>query len=99
VVTLGRFFTINVAIRPDHRVVDWGPYRLVRHPAYSAVLLVHLGAALCLGSVLSLIMLTVPLMVVLVYRMQVEEDVLAAGLGQAYRDYMARTKRLIPGVY
>ena len=99
VATLGRFFTVNVAIRPDHKVVDWGPYRYVRHPAYTAVLLVHVGASLCLANVLSVVALTVPLMVVLVYRMRVEEDVLLAGLGQAYRDYMTRTKRLIPGMY
>ena len=43
--------------------------------------------------------LTVPLLATLVYRMRVEEQVLLAGLGTVYRDYIARTKRLIPGIY
>lgn len=44
-------------------------------------------------------MLVVPVIAVLLYRMRVEEDVLLTGLGQPYRDYMVRTKRLILGVY
>lgn len=99
VATLGRLFTVNVAIRTDHRLIDSGPYRYVRHPAYTAVLLVHLGTSLCLGNALSLLAMTVPLLATLVNRMRVEEQVLIAGLGAAYGDYMARTKRLIPGVY
>jgi|SRR5581483_1816310 len=99
IVTLGRLFTVNVAIRTEHRLIDFGPYRYVRHPAYTAVLLVHLGTALCLGNALSLLAMTVPLLATLVNRMRVEEDVLITGLGQTYRDYMGRTKRLIPGIY
>lgn len=99
IVTLGRLFTVNVAIRTEHRLIESGPYQYVRHPAYTAVLLVHLGTALCLGNALSLLAMTVPLLATLVNRMRVEEDVLVAGLGQTYRDYMGRTKRLIPGVY
>ena len=43
VATLGGLFTVNVAIRAGHRLIESGPYRYVRHPAYTAVLLVHLG--------------------------------------------------------
>lgn len=99
IATLGRLFTVQVAIRDEHRLIDSGPYRYVRHPAYSAVLLVHLGMGLCLGNALTLAALVVPLIAVLIHRMRVEEDVLVAGLGQAYRDYMSRTKRLMPGLY
>ncbi len=96
---LGRFFTVNVAIRAEHRLINSGPYRHVRHPAYTAVLLVHVGAGLCLGNALSLLALTLPLLATLLNRMRVEEDVLIAGFGQAYREYIRRTKRLIPGIY
>src|SRR5690348_14971475 len=92
VATLGRLFTVNVAIRPAHRLIDSGPYRYVRHPAYTAVLLVHLGTGLCMGNALSLIAMTVPLLATLAYRMRVEEQVLIAGLGATYSDYMSRTK-------
>ena len=99
IATLGGLFTVNVAIRAGHRLIESGPYRFVRHPAYTAILLFHLGTALCLGNVLSLIVLTVPVTAGLLNRMRVEEDVLASGLGQTYREYMNRTKRLIPGLY
>jgi protein-S-isoprenylcysteine O-methyltransferase Ste14 len=99
VATLGRLFTVNVAIREGHQLIDSGPYHYVRHPAYTAILLFHLGAALCLCNVLSLVALTVPTAVTLLNRVRVEEDVLLSGLGDTYRDYMTRTKRLIPGLY
>jgi protein-S-isoprenylcysteine O-methyltransferase len=99
VATLGRLFTVNVAIRTDHRLIESGPYRSVRHPAYTAILLFHLGSALCFGNALSLVALMVPSTIALLKRMRVEEAVLESGLGQPYREYMARTKRLIPGLY
>jgi protein-S-isoprenylcysteine O-methyltransferase len=99
ILTLGRLFTFNVAIRTDHRVIDSGPYRYIRHPAYAAVLLVHLGISLCWGNVLSVVVIMVPVTLALMYRIQVEEAVLALGLGDEYLRYMGRTKRLIPGVY
>ena len=99
IATLGRLFTINVAIRRDHRVIDSGPYRAIRHPAYTAILLFHLGAGLCLGNALSLAVLTIPTTAVLLRRIRVEESVLLENLGTAYRTYVSRTKRLIPRIY
>jgi protein-S-isoprenylcysteine O-methyltransferase len=99
IATLGRLFTVNVAIREGHQLIDSGPYRYIRHPAYTAILLFHVGAGLCLCNALSLIALTVPTTLVLLNRIRVEEDVLLSGLGDRYRGYMTRTKRLIPGLY
>jgi protein-S-isoprenylcysteine O-methyltransferase Ste14 len=97
--TLGRLFTVYVAIRDGHRVVQSGPYRLIRHPSYTAILLVHLGAALCLGNALSAVALLVPVSLALGYRMRVEEAALIEALGPEYSEYMTRTKRLVPGLY
>ena len=47
VVYLGRLFTYDVAIAADHRVVDSGPYRYIRHPAYSGSLLTFVGLGVC----------------------------------------------------
>jgi protein-S-isoprenylcysteine O-methyltransferase Ste14 len=52
---LGTFFTGAVTIQADHRVIESGAYRWVRHPSYSAALLVVLGIALCLGNWLSVV--------------------------------------------
>ena len=99
IATLGRLFTVNVAIREGHRLVTHGPYRWVRHPSYTAVLLFHVGAAACLGNVLSVIALVACSTAGLLIRMRVEEDALLRGLGAEYAAYLQRTKRLIPGVY
>lgn len=99
IATLGRMFTVTVSIREDHRLIDRGPYRFVRHPSYSAILLVHAGAGLCFGNVFTLAVLVLPIAAALLYRMHVEEKVLVHELGPSYLEYMQRTSRLIPHVY
>lgn len=99
IVLLGRFFTVNVAIATDHRLIDTGPYRYLRHPSYSGALLAFLGLGLCMGNWISILLLIVPIFLVFIRRMNVEERALLQGLGEPYRDYMRRTKRLIPAVY
>ena len=99
IVQLGRFFTVNVAIAKDHQLVDSGPYRFVRHPSYTGALLAFVGFSLSLGNWAAAIIILVPIFVVFVYRMHVEERALIAALGEQYRSYRHRTKRLIPGVY
>jgi protein-S-isoprenylcysteine O-methyltransferase len=99
IATLGQFFTVNVAIRTGHRVVTSGPYRLLRHPSYTALLMVFLGIGLCMGNTLSIAALMLSTVVALLYRMRIEETLLLSGLGEEYRAYMSRTKRLIPGLY
>ena len=58
-----------------------------------------LGLGLCLDNWASLVILIVPVFLVFLWRMRVEESALLQGLGDPYRDYMSRTKRLIPAVY
>ena len=99
IVYLGRFFTVNVAIAKDHRLIDGGPYRFIRHPSYAGALLAFAGMGVCLSNWASLVTILVPTFLVFSRRMRIEEDALAQGLGDTYRDYMRRTKRLIPAVY
>jgi protein-S-isoprenylcysteine O-methyltransferase len=99
IVHLGRFFTVNVAIAANHRLIDTGPYRFVRHPSYTGALMVFLGLALCLANWASLAVMLIPVFLVFLRRMRVEEGVLLQALGSQYREYMHRTKRLIPAVY
>jgi protein-S-isoprenylcysteine O-methyltransferase Ste14 len=99
IVHLGRFFTVNVAISSSHRLIDTGPYRFVRHPSYTGALMAFLGLALCLANWASLVILLVPVFLVFLRRMHVEERALLQAFGDQYRDYMRRTKRLIPAVY
>jgi protein-S-isoprenylcysteine O-methyltransferase len=98
VITLGKFFTVDVATHADHTLVSTGPFRFVRHPSYTGLLLAFLGFGVSLGNTVSLLVLMVPIVAGLAYRMHVEEAALRRALGASYEAYCARTKRLIPGV-
>jgi protein-S-isoprenylcysteine O-methyltransferase len=99
IIVLGRFFTVNVAIAQDHRLIEEGPYRFVRHPSYTGSLLAFLGLGFCYCNWASLAVLMIPILAVFLRRMQVEEAALVAAFGDRYRDYARRTKRLIPAIY
>ena len=99
IITLGRFFTVDVTIEKDHELVDRGPFRLVRHPSYTGVLLAFVGFALSLRNWAALLIILLPIFAAFVRRMNVEEDALSRALGSRYADYMRRTKRLVPFVY
>lgn len=96
---LGRFFTVDVAIHSDHHVVDTGPYRFIRHPAYLGVLLAFLGLGLCMLNWVAGLLVIVPIASAFMYRIQVEEMALNEALGARYAAYTAKTKRLILFVY
>jgi protein-S-isoprenylcysteine O-methyltransferase len=99
ILTLGRFFTVNVAVHDDQRVVESGPYQFVRHPSYTGLLLAFLGLAISFGNALSLALMLVPITLAILHRIRVEETVLLHSLGAPYADYARRTKRLIPGIF
>ena len=92
---LGSSFTCDVTIRPGQEVVQSGPYRWIRHPSYTGGLLTVLGMLVCCCNFASLAALVFAV-AGYAYRIRVEERALAANLGPPYRDYMQRTKRLIP---
>ena len=99
ILTLGRYFTFDVAVRPTQAVVQSGPYRLIRHPSYSGLLLSLLGLGLALANWASLVTLPACALIGMLYRVRVEERTLTEALGQPYVDYMRRTKRFIPFLF
>ncbi len=99
ILTLDRFFTFVVGIADDHRVVQHGPYRALRHPGYAGALLALTGAGIALGNWLGLLLIVVVPAMALAVRISVEEATLAAALGAEYQAYASRTARLIPGLW
>ena len=95
---LGRRFSLTVSAREDHRLQTTGYYARVRHPSYLGVVLISLGIAGVFRSWLWLAL--IPFMMLgLLRRMRTEERFLVEQFGDEYRAYMARTARLVPGVY
>jgi protein-S-isoprenylcysteine O-methyltransferase Ste14 len=99
IVTLGRFFTVDVVIEKDHEVVQSGPFRWVRHPSYTGVLVAFVGWGMTLGNWVAMAVVLVPIFVAFLRRMKVEEDALRGALGERYEQYMKRTNRLVPFIY
>ena len=99
IITLGRFFTVDVTIEKDHELVERGPFRIVRHPSYTGVLLAFVGLGLSLRNWAALLVILLPVGVAFIHRMNVEEDALFRALGPRYAEYMKRTKRLVPFIY
>jgi protein-S-isoprenylcysteine O-methyltransferase Ste14 len=92
-------FSGHIQIQPEHRLVQSGPYRYIRHPGYLGYLLMALGIAVGYSSLVSCGAVIVLLIPGLIYRIKVEEKLLVDEYGDEYRWYAHKTKRLIPGLW
>jgi len=97
--TLGKYFTFDVAIQSGQILVEVGPYRYIRHPSYSGALLTLLGFGLALGNWIGLAANLSCMGFAYAHRIPVEEAALASALGEAYKQYMRRTWRLVPFLF
>ena len=96
-VLMGRYWDAAISVREDHRVVDDGPFAVVRHPVYLGLILFLGGGALLLADPLvGLVALATT--VLLVFRARAEERFLEEHLGDAYREYERRVPMLLPRV-
>lgn len=95
--TLGKYFSVHIEIKDNHELVENGPYRFIRHPAYAGNILQAVGIPLILNAYYSLIISAV-LIFLFLYRLKLEEGVLIREV-KGYRDYVKRTDRLIPKVW
>lgn len=96
---LGSSFTGTVIVNADHTVVERGAYRYIRHPSYTAAVVMFFGIGAALANWISLITLLVPVIIGFLYRVNVEERALVAVIGEPYRSYVRRTKRFVPFLF
>ncbi len=98
--TLGRFFRTRVMIQEQHRLITSGPYRYLRNPSYTAVLLILTGLGLAIGNWLSALVLFATGVVAYAWRIAaIEEPALARQFGQQFDDYKKKTWALIPFIW
>ncbi|WP_273853175.1 methyltransferase family protein [Guptibacillus spartinae] len=96
---LGHFFSRDVVVERKVDLVSSGPYRLLRHPLYTGLLLILVGLPIYLGTwggVLLSILLLVP---ALLYRIHIEERMLYASVGETYHEWGKERYRLVPFIY
>lgn len=93
--TLGQYWSRVVAIKEDHKLVQSGPYRVVRHPLYTGLLAASLGTALCFGLWHALAGAAL-LWTGFISRAGREDALLAGQFGPEFAAYRARSGRLLP---
>jgi protein-S-isoprenylcysteine O-methyltransferase Ste14 len=98
-ITLGAYYTRTLRIEDQHRVIEQGPYRVIRHPGYLGVMLLLIGAGIATTNWLPIIVAPMMMFMGYIYRIHIEEKMLQSTLGQPYIDYMRRSWRLIPFIY
>ncbi len=97
--TLGRYFSFVLTTSPEQTIVDRGPYRVLRHPSYTGLLLAVLGCALMVGNWVGLVTSSVAVVAAIVYRIRIEERALTETIGERYRDFATSRARLVPFVW
>ena len=95
--TLGRWFSASFGVKPEHELITTGPYAIVRHPMYTALLALGIGLGMAFDSVLTV---GVALLYVVPFALHtfIEEQIFAKHFGDAWRAYAARVPRLVPGL-
>jgi protein-S-isoprenylcysteine O-methyltransferase Ste14 len=99
ILSLGRYFRRVVTIEPGQRIVRRGPYRVLRHPSYTGILLILSGFGLCFGSWASAGAALLIGFAGILPRIRVEESALAHAFGSDYTEYANSTDRILPHIW
>ena len=97
--SIRRYAAPRFQIIEGHKVVDRGLYRFIRHPIWLSFFLIASGVPILLRSAAGLLILIIIVTPAWLYVIKKEEEFLLSMLGDEYRSYIGRTKRLIPFVY
>lgn len=96
---LGKFFTLNVQVNSKQKIIQSGPYKYLRHPAYSGSILSLTGTALCFRSLIGVVITIAIIAIIYGYRIAVEEKTLENSFGMIYKEYERNTSRIIPFIW
>lgn len=96
---LGSFYSGHVSVVEGQPLVQHGPYRFIRHPAYAGYLWIGLGLALGYASLAGFVAFIFLLLPSVLFRIHVEDKLLASHFGAQFDEYAHRTKRLLPSIW
>jgi protein-S-isoprenylcysteine O-methyltransferase Ste14 len=99
IIQLKKAFTVDVAINQVHQLKTDGLFKIVRHPSYLGLLMILSGFSLSMNTIISFMVVTLPVFLVIIYRIKVEENLLVETFGEEYIKYSGSTKKIIPFVY
>jgi protein-S-isoprenylcysteine O-methyltransferase Ste14 len=96
--TLGKQFSVEVAIQEQHQLITHGPFRHLRHPRYLGIILFSFGISLIFNS-LPALLFAMALTLTLLWRVRDEENLLHRQFGPAWEKYRQHSWSLIPFIY
>jgi len=99
IIQLNKGFTVDVAITENHKLKTDGMYKNNRHPSYFGLILICFGLSIAMNSVISVLVISIPILLAILYRIKVEEDILIMEFGKSYTDYRLHSYKLIPKIY
>jgi len=99
IMTLRKFFTANIVIQSDHRIIKKGIYRFIRHPSYSGSIISFFGLGMVFSNWISITVLFVPITYAFIKRSRIEEKVLLSAFGEEYESYRKTSWGLFPWLF
>ncbi len=97
--TLKQYFTYSVAKVENHKLIETGLYKFIRHPGYLGQLMIFLGISISVSNWFSILLMMMPISIGYLYRMRIEEKFMSEQLGEDYPIYQEHTKKIIPLLY
>ena len=94
--TLGPFWSIEIEMRKEHKLIITGPFKFCRHPNYLAIVLEVMGFCLIANAFLTLILSLLLYIPLLLVRINLEEKELVKFFGLTYKGYMNKTPAILP---
>lgn len=96
---LGKFFTATVTTQDNQQIITTGPYKFIRHPSYTGAFIAAVGSSLFMHAFTAVLLQVLILGTVYYFRIKAEEETLIREFGDEYRNYQARTRKIVPGIY
>jgi len=99
IIRLNKEFTVDVSITENHTLKTDGIYKNIRHPSYLGLFIECFGLSLAMNSFISILVVNIPILLVILYRIKIEENILIEEFGDSYRNYMKVSNKLLPKIF
>lgn len=96
---LGKLFRSKIVIQENHKLITTGPYKYLRNPSYTGVVLTLIGFGIGIGNWLSLIFLFIISLISFVRRISFENQALSKKFGNEYEEYQKKTWSIVPFIW
>lgn len=98
-ISLGNYFKRDVEVQDSQPLISSGPYRVIRHPSYTGLLLLNIGLHFFIGNLPGIIISIISILIALHIRILEEEQSMEDVIGERYYNWKIERNRLFPWIY